>query len=112
MDNTLLEKIQHMNNEIEFANTVINLQFLLLEVIAGPCWRAGTIYFLITPNKMFLHMSAALKHKIKKNIRPINVLIHSVVFLLFLKSMRAETLWTEGKRQHGTLQGISSFKPL
>lgn len=66
MDNTLLEKIQRMNNEIEFANTVINLQFLLLEVIAGPCWRAGTIYFLITPNKMFLHMSAALKHKIKK----------------------------------------------
>lgn len=64
MDNTVLEKIQHMNNEIEFANTVINLAVLLLEVIAGPCWRAGTIYFLITPGEIFLHSSAFLKHNI------------------------------------------------
>lgn len=55
----LLEKIQHMNNEIEFANAVINLQVLLLEVITGACWRAGTIYFLITPCKMFLHVSSS-----------------------------------------------------
>lgn len=66
MDNAVLEKIQNANNEIEFANTVINLQLLLLKVIAGPCWRAGTISSLITPSKMFLHMSAALQHNIKK----------------------------------------------
>lgn len=88
----LLEKIQHMNNETEFANTVINLQVLLLEVITGACWRAKTINFLITPCKMFLHMSAALKHNIKKIIiiRAINVL--SAVCMSFLKSVRAEIL--------------------
>lgn len=80
-----------MNNEIEFANTVITLQFLLLEVIAGAHWRAGTICFLITPRKMFLHVAAALKRNIEKKItRPIHVLIHNVVSLLFVKSMRAE----------------------
>lgn len=111
MGNTLLEKIQHMNNEIELANIVINLLVLLLEVIAGPCWRAGTIYFLITPSRMFLPMSAALTHNIKKKSSDQSMFLHSVSFLAFSEIMRAETPWAEGKWEHGTLQGIFSFKP-
>lgn len=67
MGNTLLEK-QHMNNEIELANAVINLLVLLLEEFAGLCWRAGTIYFLITPSKnVFADVSSSYAWYILKN---------------------------------------------
>lgn len=72
-----------MNNEIEFANTVITLQFLLLEVIAGACWRAETIYFLITPRKMFLHMVAALKHNTEKKSPGQFMFLYTVQFPCF-----------------------------
>lgn len=85
MVNTLLEK-QHMNDEIELANTVINLLVLLLAEFAGPCRRAGTIYFLITPSKMFLHMSAALMHSIKEKKSDQSMFLPSVSFLAFFKS--------------------------
>jgi len=82
MNNTVLEKIQHRNNEIEFANTVINLHFLLLEVISGAYWRVGTIAFLITPSKMFLHMSATLKNNIKKSSDQ-SIFLYAVQFPCF-----------------------------
>lgn len=109
MGNTLLEK-QHMNNEIELANTVINLLVLLLEEFAGPCWRADTIYFLITPSKCFCicQQLLCIIYFLKTDQ---SMFLHTVSLLAFSQIMRAETPWTEGKQQHGTLQGISFIKP-
>lgn len=108
MGNTLLEK-QHMNDEIELANTVINLLVLLLAEFAGPCRRAGTIYFLITPSKMFLHMSAALMHSIKEKKSDQSMFLPSVSFLAFFKSWnRDSTNW----RKTWHLTGCFFVKPV